>query len=102
MEKLFTRMFGVVWIGMIIFLSFIIAERPSESGIAISFLIVSIGMTYFHFSGQFDPEKHRPRLPPSVAEAVFYTLRPMTMFILILTSAPGTIEFIFIFRRISN
>ena len=71
MEKFFTRKFGVVWIGMIIFLSFIIAERPSESGIAISFLIVSIGMTYFHFSGQFDPEKHRPRLPPSVAEVVF-------------------------------
>ena len=47
MEKLFTRMFGVVWIGMIIFLSFIIAERPSES-MAIGFLIMSIGMAYFH------------------------------------------------------
>ena len=55
MEKLFTRMFGVVWIGMIIFLSFIIAERPSES-MAIGFLIMSIGMAYFHLSGQFDPE----------------------------------------------
>ena len=58
MEKLFTRMFGVVWIGMIIFLSsFIITERPSESiSMAIGFLIMSIGMAYFHLSGQFDPE----------------------------------------------
>ena len=60
MEKFFTRTFGVVWIGMIVFLSFIIAEKPSESGMAIGFLLMSAGMVYFHFSGKFDPN-HRPQ-----------------------------------------
>ena len=56
MEKFFTRAFGVVWIGMIVLLLFVIVEKPSESGMAIGFILMSIGMAYFHFSGEFDPE----------------------------------------------
>jgi len=55
MDKFFSRVFGVVWIAMTIFLSFQIAEKPSESGMEIGFLLMSLMMTYCHFSGEFDP-----------------------------------------------
>lgn len=60
MEKFFAKFFGIIWIGIIVFLSFIIVEKPSESGMAIGFLIMSLGMTYLHFSGEFDPPTAQP------------------------------------------
>jgi len=62
MEKFFVRAFGVVWIGIIVFLLLHIAERPSESGMAIGFFLMSIAMVYFHFSGQFD-DPEAPTMP---------------------------------------
>lgn len=55
MDKFFSRAFGLVWIGMIVLLSFKIAEGLIELGMAVGFLLLSLGMTYFHFSGKFDP-----------------------------------------------
>jgi len=55
MDKFFSRAFGIVWIALIVFLSFEIASKPSESGMAIGFLLMAIGMTYLHFSGEFNP-----------------------------------------------
>lgn len=55
MEKFFVRAFGIIWIAMIVFLVFVIARKPSESGMAVAFLFLSVGMIYCHFSGQFDP-----------------------------------------------
>lgn len=62
MEKFLTRAFGVVWIAMVVFLSFVIAKKPSELGMAIGFLLMSLSMAYCHFSGQFDPD------PPTTAQ----------------------------------
>jgi len=56
-EKFLVRIFGFIWIGITILASFTIAEKPSGSGMAICFLLMSLGMTYFHFSGIFDPER---------------------------------------------
>lgn len=55
MDKFFSRAFGMVWIVLIVFLSFKIASKPSESGMAMGFLLLGFGMTYLHFSGEFDP-----------------------------------------------
>ncbi len=63
MEKFVTRAFGIVCIGMIVFLGFQIAGKPRESGMAIGFLLLSLGMTYFHFSGEFDPPTNQTAQP---------------------------------------
>ncbi|OGF83315.1 hypothetical protein A3B18_01555 [Candidatus Giovannonibacteria bacterium RIFCSPLOWO2_01_FULL_46_13] len=63
MEKIIARVFGIIWVGMIVFLSFQIADKPSESGMAIGFLLISLGMTYLHFSGEFDPPTNSTAQP---------------------------------------
>ena len=55
MEKSLIKIFGVIWIIMALFLSFIIIQKPSESGIAIGFLLMSISMAWLHLSGMFNP-----------------------------------------------
>ena len=55
MEKFFVRAFGLVWIGMIAFLSCIVSQDPMGSGMAIGFILMCAGLSYYHFSGEFDP-----------------------------------------------
>lgn len=60
MEKFLTRAFGMVWLAMAALMLFVIAKKPSESGMAVGFLAMSIVFAYCHFSGRFDPEQPPP------------------------------------------
>jgi hypothetical protein len=55
MEILCVRLFGLAWIGMVVFLSLIIASGHSKSGVAVGFILFSAAQTYCHFSGIYNP-----------------------------------------------
>ena len=55
MELYAVRVYGIIWIALAIFLLAVIVKDPKTSGMAIGFLGLSIGMSYMHLSGNFDP-----------------------------------------------
>lgn len=54
MERVFNRLFGIVWIVMAIFLSHVIIQNPLKSGMAVGFFLLSVAMAHFYLSGQAD------------------------------------------------
>lgn len=52
-ERLFVRLYGLVWIGMAIFTGY--HTWRNNDGMAIVFCVMSLGFCYLHFSGNFDP-----------------------------------------------